>query len=239
MLIIPAIDIYDKKVVRLEKGDMQKRKTYFDDPVDVAKYFQDLDIKRIHVVDLNGAKEGQTTNFHVIEKVVSNSNLDIEVGGGIRDIKRVEDYFNLGVKFVILGTACVKDPDFVKSALRKYPYKIILGLDAVEGFVATDGWYEKSTMSVLDILNWYRDFHVESVIYTDISRDGMLQGINIDATIRLCENTDFNVIASGGLKGVEDILMLKKTKKVYGCIVGKAFYEGKIDLKKAMEIAHA
>ena len=239
MLVIPAIDIYDGKAVRLEKGDMDKRKEYFENPVDAAKFFQDLNIRRIHIVDLNGAKEGKTTNFKVIESIVKNTSLVVEVGGGIRDIKRAEDYFNLGVKFVILGTATVKNPEFVKTLLKKYPGQIILGVDARDGFVATEGWYEKSNLSAHEVLEMYSDYEPESVIYTDIGRDGMLTGVNVEATVNLAEKTKFNVIASGGLKGIEDVEALRKTEKVYGCIVGKAFYEGKIDLKKALEIANA
>lgn len=239
MLVIPAIDIYDGKAVRLEKGDMEKRKEYFDNPLDAAKYFQDLGIRRIHIVDLNGAKDGKTTNFKVIEKIVIATNLIIEVGGGIRDEERVKGYFDLGVSFAILGTATVKNPPFVKEMLAKYPERIILGIDAKDGYVATEGWYEKSDMTVVDVLTIYDGYKPESVIYTDISRDGMLTGINIDATVKLSKNTNFNIIASGGLKGLDDIKMLKESGKIYGCIVGKAFYEGKIDLLEAMEIANA
>ncbi|MBC7197349.1 MAG: 1-(5-phosphoribosyl)-5-[(5-phosphoribosylamino)methylideneamino]imidazole-4-carboxamide isomerase [Deferribacterales bacterium] len=239
MLVIPAIDIYDGKAVRLEKGDMEKRKEYFDNPLDAAKYFQDLGIGRIHIVDLNGAKEGKTTNFKIIEKIVTSTALTIEVGGGIRDRERVEGYFNLGVRYAILGTATVKNPSFVKEMLETYPEKIILGIDAKQGYVATEGWYEKSEMTVFDVLAMYDGYKPESVIYTDINRDGMLMGINIDATVELSKKTNFNIIASGGLKGLGDIKILKKSGKIYGCIVGKAFYEGKLDLKEALEIANA
>ncbi|UOD35317.1 1-(5-phosphoribosyl)-5-[(5-phosphoribosylamino)methylideneamino]imidazole-4-carboxamide isomerase [Deferribacteraceae bacterium V6Fe1] len=239
MLVIPAIDIYDGKAVRLEKGDMEKRKEYFDNPLDAAKYFQDLGVGRIHIVDLNGAKEGKTTNFKIIEKIVASTDLIIEVGGGIRDKERVNGYFNLGVCYAILGTATVKNPPFVKEMLALYPEKIILGIDAKQGYVATEGWYEKSDMTVVDVLAMYDGYKPESVIYTDISRDGMLTGINIDATVDLSKKTNFNIIASGGLKGLEDIKILKKSGKIYGCIIGKAFYEGKIDLKEALEIANA
>jgi len=239
MLVIPAIDIYDGKAVRLEKGDMEKRKEYFDNPLDAAKYFQDLGIGRIHIVDLNGAKEGKTTNFKIIEKIIGATDLVIEVGGGIRDEERVEGYFNLGVRYAILGTATVKNPPFVKEMLTVYPERIILGIDAKQGYVATEGWYEKSDMTVVDVLKMYDGYKPESVIYTDISRDGMLTGINIDATVELSRKTNFNIIASGGLKGLDDIKMLKKSGKIYGCIVGKAFYEGKVDLTEALEIANA
>ena len=236
MLVIPAIDIFDGKVVRLEKGDMETRKKYFDDPLEVAKIFVDSGIKRIHIVDLNGAKSGETVNFKVIEKVVVNTGLTTEVGGGIRDLSRVKAYFELGVSFPILGTATVKSPDFVREVLTRYPKKIILGVDAKDGFVATEGWYETSKKTVMDVLCEYEGYQPESVIYTDISRDGMLEGINTRGTVDLAERSGLNIIASGGLKDLSDIKALNATGKIYGCIVGKAFYEGKISLRDALKI---
>lgn len=236
MLVIPAIDIFDGKVVRLEKGDMENRKKYFDDPLDAARIFSDEGVKRIHIVDLNGAKSGETVNFDIIEDIVKKTGLATEVGGGIRNIERVKAYFGLGVNFPILGTATVKSPDFVKEALERFPQKIILGVDAKGDFVATDGWYETSKKTVADVLCQYEGYEPESVIYTDISRDGMLKGINVDSTVSVAKSSGVNIIASGGLKDLQDIKALNETGKIYGCIVGKAFYEGKISLKDALKV---
>jgi phosphoribosylformimino-5-aminoimidazole carboxamide ribotide isomerase len=237
MLIIPAIDLLQGKAVRLKQGDMNKFKEYFNNPVDAAKIFADDGIKRMHIVDLDGAKTGDTVNFQTIEKIATDVDIDIEVGGGIRNIKRIEAYFNIGVKYAILGTSVIKDPEFVKEALEEFPNRIILGIDAKDGYVATDGWYEKSNLSALEAINTYNDYKAESIIYTDIARDGMLQGLNIKNTIELANKTVFPVIASGGLKDINDIIALKGQKNILGCIVGKAFYEGKLDLKQAIDVA--
>lgn len=236
MLIIPAIDLLNGKAVRLRQGDMDDFTVYYDNPLDAAKMFADMGVKRLHIVDLDGAKKGEATNFDLIEKIVSKAGMDIEVGGGIRNMKRLEDYFNIGVKYGILGTVVVKDPEFVKEAMKKYPARVILGVDAKDGYVATEGWYEKSTVTAVEIINSYEGYTAESVIYTDISRDGMLTGINTEATLNLAENIKYPVIASGGLKGIEDIEALSGKKGILGAITGKAFYEGRIDLKEALKL---
>ncbi|MEF3254091.1 MAG: 1-(5-phosphoribosyl)-5-[(5-phosphoribosylamino)methylideneamino]imidazole-4-carboxamide isomerase [Deferribacterales bacterium] len=235
MLIIPAIDLLNGKVVRLEKGDMEKFKVYSDDPVAVAKSFEDMGVKRLHIVDLNGAKDGALVNFTTIEKIVSSTKLSVDVGGGIRDLEKAGRYVNLGVDYITLGTIVIKNVGVAKEIIEKYPGRVILGIDAKDGFVATDGWYEKSDKKAIDVINEYKGFSVNSVIYTDISRDGMLSGINVDATVKLSEISPFPVIASGGLKGEEDILELSR-KNVYGCIVGKAYYEGLVNLKKIIKM---
>lgn len=237
MLILPAIDLLGGKAVRLKQGDMDDFTKYYDNPLDVAKIFEDSGINRLHIVDLDGAKSGDTTNFNIIEKIASKVNLKIEVGGGIRNIERINAYANVGVDFAILGTAVIKDPEFTKEALKKFPGKIILGIDAKDGFVATDGWYEKSDKTAIETILEYKGLHAESVIYTDIARDGMLEGINIEKTLELAASSPFPIIASGGLKDINDIKALNNKKNIYGCIVGKAFYEGKIDLKEAVKIS--
>lgn len=236
MLIIPAIDLLNGKAVRLRQGDMDDFTVYYENPLDAAKMFADMGVKRLHIVDLDGAKRGEATNFDLIEKMVSKAGMDIEVGGGIRNMERLEDYFNIGVKYGILGTVVVKDPEFVKEAMKKFPSRIILGVDAKEGYVATEGWYEKSTVTAAEIINSYAGYTAESVIYTDIARDGMLTGINLEATIKLANEIAYPVIASGGLKGIEDIEALNGKKGILGAITGKAFYEGKIDLKEALKL---
>lgn len=236
MLIIPAIDLLNAKAVRLKQGDMDDFTVYYDNPLDAAKMFADMGVKRLHIVDLDGAKKGETTNFSLIEKMVATAGMDIEVGGGIRDMKKLKAYFEIGVKFGILGTVVVKNPEFVKEAMSEFPDRIILGVDAKDGYVATEGWYEKSTVTAVELINSYEGYSAESVIYTDISRDGMLTGINIEATLSLAESIKYPVIASGGLKGIEDIKALQGKKGILGAITGKAFYEGKIDLKEALEL---
>ena len=239
MLIIPAIDLLDSKAVRLKQGDMDDYKVYFENSVDAAKQFYEMGIRRLHIVDLDGARKGETTNFDTIERIVKEVDMDVEVGGGIRNMDRLQQYFNIGVKYAILGTVVVKDPDFVFEAMEKHPGRIILGVDAKGGYVATEGWYETSSVTAGELIHKYKDYQAESVIYTDISRDGMLSGINIEATAALADSSPFPVIASGGLKGIEDIEKLVKlnNKNIYGAIAGKAFYEGQIDLKEAMELA--
>lgn len=236
MLIIPAIDLLGGKAVRLRQGNMDDFVVYFNDPLDAAKMFADMGVKRLHIVDLDGAKKGETTNFKLIEKIVCKAGMNIEVGGGIRNMQRLESYFNIGVKYGILGTVVVKDPDFVKEAMNSYAGRVILGVDAKDGFVATEGWYEKSTVTAAELINSYKGYKAESVIYTDISRDGMLTGINTEATIKLALEIDYPVIASGGLKGIEDIEALNGHDGILGAITGKAFYEGKIDLKEALRL---
>ena len=237
MLIIPAIDLLGGRAVRLRQGDMDDYKIYFDNPAEAAKKFQDAGVKRLHIVDLDGAKKGDTVNFDIIEKIVSATDMEIEVGGGIRDMARLESYFDIGVKYGILGTVVVKNPDFVKEAMSKYPSRIVLGVDAKDGYVATEGWYEKSTVRAAELINSYSGYTAESVIYTDISRDGMLTGININATVELAGQISYPVIASGGLKDITDIRMLSEEgdANIGGCIIGKAYYEGNISLEDALK----
>lgn len=236
MLIIPAIDLLKGRAVRLSQGDMDDYKVYYENPLVAAQMFAEMGVRRLHIVDLDGARKGEATNFDLISEIVKKAGMDIEVGGGIRNIERLEAYFDIGVKYCILGTVVVKDPDFVKEAMKKYPGRIILGVDSKEGYVATEGWYEKSSVTAAELINSYKGYEAESVIYTDIMRDGMLQGLNIDSTVKLAEETDYPVIASGGLKGIEDIEALKGKKGIMGAITGKAFYEGKIDLKEALKL---
>lgn len=234
MLVIPAIDLLDEKVVRLEKGVMENATEYGHDPRDVALMFAELGVKRLHIVDLNGARSGQTVNFEIIKQVVEKSQLQIEVGGGIRDMERLDAYMNMGVSYAILGTVAVKDPEFVIKACEKYPNKIILGIDAKNLMVATEGWYEESKLSVFDVIKRYENCKIESVIFTDIEKDGMLAGINLEQIKKVADNSIFPVIASGGVSGIDDIKLLRSMdhKNIKGCIVGKAIYENKINLEE-------
>lgn len=233
MLVIPAIDLIDEKVVRLKQGIMEDATEYGHDPRDVALMFAELGVKRLHIVDLNGARTGETHNFNIIKEVVEKSKLSIEVGGGIRNMERLDAYMDMGVDYAILGTVAVKNPEFVMEACEKYPNKIILGIDAKNLQVATEGWYENSSVSVIDLINKYKGCNVESVIFTDIDRDGMLKGINIEQIKYVADNSPFSVIASGGVASIDDINLLRSTNhpNIKGCVVGKAIYENKINLE--------
>lgn len=234
MIIIPAIDLLDEKVVRLTKGIMEDATEYGHDPRDIALMFAELGVERLHIVDLNGARTGENQNFNIIKEVVEKSKLQIEVGGGIRDMSRLDAYMDMGVSYAILGTVAVKNPEFVKAAAKKYPNKIILGIDAKNMMAATEGWYEESSLSVLDVIKRYEGCQIDSVIFTDIEKDGMLAGINIEQIKKVADNSIFPVIASGGVSGIDDIKLLRSMdhKNIKGCIVGKAIYENKINLEE-------
>ena len=226
MIIIPAIDLLDEKVVRLKKGIMEDATEYGHDPRDVALMFAELGVERLHIVDLNGARTGENQNFNIIKEVVKKSNLQIEVGGGIRDMARLDTYMDMGISYAILGTVAVKDPEFVKAAAKKYPNKIILGIDAKNMMAATEGWYEESSLSVFDIIKRYEGCQIDSIIFTDIEKDGMLSGINVKQIKKVADNSIFPVIASGGVSGIDDIKLLRSMdhKYIKGCFVGKAIY---------------
>lgn len=235
MLLIPAIDLLDGKVVRLKKGIMENATEYGHDPRDAALMFAELGATRIHIVDLNGARTGKSVNHKVIEEIVAKTNVKIEVGGGIRDMDRLDELMDSGVDFAILGTVAVKDPDFVVDAFTKYPNKIILGLDAKDGKAVTEGWYEESTHCVTEIINKYKNHQCESVIFTDIEKDGMLSGLNVEMLKNIADSSPFPIIASGGVASIDDIMNLKNLnhKNIIGCVVGKAIYEGRIDMDEA------
>lgn len=235
MLIIPAIDLLDARVVRLKKGNMKDFKIYSDDPVATAAEFQQMGVKRLHIVDLDGAKKGESVNFDVIEGIIRNTDMEVEVGGGIRTIERAEAYFALGVKYVILGTTAIKDVELTKKIATAHPGRLILGMDARDGVLSAEGWYEDSSLTVDNLISEYKNTPFESVIYTDILRDGMLQGINIDRTRDLAAKSPFGVIASGGFKSEDELYELQRVKNIKGCIVGKAFYEGLIDIKELLK----
>lgn len=235
MDILPAIDLKEGKAVRLTKGLMDSAKIYSDKPWELAKKFEDMGAKWLHIVDLDGAFAGEPVNAKIIEKIASQTNLKIEIGGGIRDENRIQDYLNLGIYRVILGSISLKNPDFVKLVAKKY--KVAVGIDANNGFVAVEGWAEVSKVRATDLAKLYADAGVDAIIATDISKDGMLSGVNADFTASIAIASGVDTIASGGVKDIEDIISLKSNKSIAGVIVGKAYYEGKIDLKEAFKIA--
>lgn len=231
MDILPAIDLKDGKAVRLTKGLMESAKIYSNEPWEVAKVFEEMGSAWVHLVDLNGAFAGEPKNLEQIEKIRQNCNLKLELGGGIRDEETIRRYIDLGIDRVILGSIALKKPTFVKEMAQKY--RVVVGIDAIDGYVAVEGWAEKSTMKATDLACAFADVGVEAIICTDVGRDGMLNGVNLDFTLAIAEASGIATIASGGLKNLDDIIVLKQSQKVAGVIVGKAFYEGSLDLREA------
>ena len=236
MYIYPAIDLYGGKAVRLFKGDYAQMTVYSDDPVSVAKDFAAAGASHIHLVDLEGAKIGRPANLAVIAKIVETTGLFAEVGGGIRDMATVDSYLSIGVSRVILGTAAVKDPDFLHAALQKYGEKIAVGVDLKDGFVAIKGWMETSDLKAEEFFEKMQKSGVKTIICTDISRDGAMKGTNRALYRALSEKFDIDLIASGGVSSMEDVMALADMK-LHGAIIGKAYYIGAIDLKQAVEAA--
>lgn len=233
MEILPAIDLKQGCAVRLSKGEMQSAKIYSKDPCELAKKFEDLGAKWLHLVDLDGAFAGEAVNFKAIERIVKSTRLRVEVGGGIRDEARIKEYLSLGVDRFILGSAALKNPDFVRRMAKLY--RIVVGIDAKEGLVATEGWAELSRVKATDLARDYADAGVCAIICTDISRDGMLSGVNVEFSRSIAKASGIDTIASGGVKDINDIIALKNAELIAGVIVGKAYYEGTLDLKKAFE----
>ena len=234
MDILPAIDLKDGQAVRLTKGLMESAKIYSSEPWEVAKTFQDMGSSWVHLVDLNGAFAGEPKNLEQIEKIRKNCNLKVELGGGIRDEETIRRYVDLGIDRLILGSIALKKPAFVKEMAKKY--RIVVGIDAIDGFVAVEGWAEKSTMKATDLAKAFADAGVEAIICTDVGRDGTLSGVNLDFTLSVAEASGIDTIASGGLKNLDDIKVLKQSQNVSGVIVGKAFYEGTLDLREAFSL---
>ncbi|MBD3792293.1 MAG: 1-(5-phosphoribosyl)-5-[(5-phosphoribosylamino)methylideneamino]imidazole-4-carboxamide isomerase [Campylobacterales bacterium] len=232
MTILPAIDLKDGKAVRLSKGLMDSAKIYSDEPWRVAKRFEELGSEWVHLVDLNGAFAGKPENLEQIKKIREHCNLKLELGGGIRDEETIKMYLDLGIDRLILGSIAVKDPAFVKEMAAKYP--IVVGIDAIDGMVAVEGWGEVSDMKATDLAREFADAGVEAIICTDVGRDGMMTGVNIDFTLAIKEASGVETIASGGLKDMNDIKALIEAG-IDGTIVGKAFYEGTLDLEEAFK----
>ena len=236
MYIYPAIDLYGGKAVRLFKGDYDKMTVYSDDPVPVAKDFAAAGASHIHLVDLEGAKIGRPANLDTIAKIVETTGLFAEVGGGIRDMATVDSYMSIGVSRVILGTAAVKDPNFLKAALAKYGEKIAVGVDLKDGYVAIKGWTETSDLKAEEFFTRMRNLGVKTIICTDISRDGAMKGANRALYRELSAKFDIDLIASGGVSSMEDVTALAEMK-LHGAIIGKAYYIGAVNLKEAVEAA--
>ena len=235
MKIFPAIDIKDKKCVRLVKGEFDNKTEYDLSPVEQAKKYQDHGFKNLHIVDLDGALTGQTINLDIIQDIISRFDLKVEVGGGIRNFENIKKYVDIGAEKVILGSAAIKDKDFLKEACQKFPNKIALGLDAKDGYLSVSGWKENSNQSTLEYLCDVNDYGVSRLIYTDINKDGMKQSPNFEETSKVAEKSNCPVIISGGVSSLEDIKKAKTLKNIEGIIVGKAIYDGDIELDELVK----
>ena len=236
MLLIPAIDLKNGEAVRLYKGDYNQKTVYSSTPEDIAKAFEAMGAHYLHVVDLDGAKDGQTTNLETIKKIRKAISIPMELGGGIRNMETVDLYLNeVGIDKVILGTAAIHDPLFLKEALKVYgPKRIVVGVDIKDGYVSTSGWLETSQVYYLDFLKVLEEIGVKTIVCTDISKDGTLTGPSFEIYEEIKKNTHLDFVVSGGVKGNEDIYKVNDLN-YYGCIVGKAYYEGKVDLKEVIQ----
>ena len=235
MKIFPAIDIKDKKCVRLVKGDFDNKTEYEIAPIDQAQKYKDYGFKNLHVVDLDGALTGNTVNIDIIQEIVSKLDFKVEIGGGIRNFESIEKYINIGVEKVILGSAAIKDKNFLKNACKKFPNKIALGLDAKDGYLSVSGWKENSKQLTFEYLKEVNNYGASRLIYTDINRDGMKQSPNFEETAKVAEISNFPVIISGGVSSIDDIKKAKSLKNIEGIIVGKAIYDEDIPLDELVK----
>jgi phosphoribosylformimino-5-aminoimidazole carboxamide ribotide isomerase len=240
MLIIPAIDLKDGRCVRLKQGDMDQVTIFSEDPPAMAKHWLDQGARRLHVVDLNGAQAGKPKNEPVIRKIVEAAgDMPVQLGGGIRDLDTIERYLDDGVSYVIIGTQAVKTPGFLHDACGAFPGHVMVALDARDGKVAVDGWSKMTRHEVIDLAKKFEDYGVEAIIYTDIGRDGMLTGVNVEATVRLARELSVPVIASGGITDLKDIeaLLAVESEGIVGAITGRALYQGTLDFVQAVATA--
>ena len=238
MILFPAIDLKDGVVVRLEQGDMARATIFNRDPAEQAHAFEEQGFRHLHVVDLDGAFAGKPQNAVAIERILETVGLCVQLGGGIRDLATIEGWLDKGVDRVIIGTAAVRDPALVKEAARAFPKRIAVGLDARDGKVAVEGWAETSELTALELARRFEDAGVAAIIYTDIARDGLLKGLNLEATIALADAISIPVVASGGLASIEDVksLLEPRAQKLQGAIAGRALYDGRLDAKAALEL---
>ena len=241
MILFPAIDLKGGEAVRLEQGDMARATVFHRDPAAQAAAFEQQGFEYLHVVDLDGAFAGKPVNAQAVEKILASVKMPVQLGGGVRDMKTVEGWLGKGIRRVIIGTAAVRDPALVKQAAKAFPGQVAVGLDARDGKVAVAGWAETSEMTALDIARRFEDAGVAAIIYTDISRDGLLKGLNLDATIALADAISIPVIASGGLASLDDIkaLLTPRAKKLEGAITGRALYDGRLDAAAALKLIKA
>lgn len=238
MILFPAIDLKEGLAVRLEQGDMARATIFHRDPAAQAQAFEQQGFEYLHIVDLDGAFAGKPMNAAAVDRILETVGIPVQLGGGVRDTATVENWLEKGIDRIIIGTAAVRDPPFVKQAARDYPGRIAVGLDARDGKVAVEGWAETSELSVLDIARRFEDVGVSAIVYTDIARDGMVRGLNLDATVALAEAIRIPIIASGGLASIEDIkeLLSPRAGKLAGAIAGRALYDGRLDAAEALKL---
>jgi len=242
MLIIPAIDLKDGACVRLKQGRMEDDTVFSDDPIGVAAQWVAQGARRLHLVDLNGAFAGEPVNGEIVRVIATRwPQLPVQIGGGIRSLETIEAYVRAGVSYVILGTKAVKEPSFVREACQAFPGRVIVGIDAKDGWVATDGWAEVSSVQAVDLARQFKADGISAIVYTDIARDGMMQGVNVEATAKLARDSGLPIIASGGVTNLDDIRGLLRVRGdgVIGTITGRAIYEGTLDLAEAQALADA
>lgn len=239
MLIIPAIDLKQGKCVRLSQGKMDESTVYSDSPAETAARWQAEGAKRLHIVDLDGAVSGIPKNMDAVKQIRAAVNMELELGGGIRDLKTVDTYFSAGIDYIILGTAAIRDPELLRQSCEKYPGRIIIGIDARDGQVSVQGWTEDTRTSAIDFARTLDPEKVSAIVFTDISRDGMLTGPNIQSTAALARAVDIPVVASGGISGMKDITALMKVEDsgIFAAIVGRALYTGNINLAQCIKTA--
>ncbi|WP_010098214.1 1-(5-phosphoribosyl)-5-[(5-phosphoribosylamino)methylideneamino]imidazole-4-carboxamide isomerase [Ornithinibacillus scapharcae] len=235
MIIFPAIDILDGKCVRLIQGDYNQQKLYNESPLNAAEQWMKYGAETLHIVDLNGAKSGTATNKKIIGQIAQSSNLPIQVGGGIRSLEQIEEYFSIGVQRVILGTTAIHDFPLLQQAVEKFGDRIIVSIDARNGMVATEGWIKESTITATDLVENLEKIGIQTIVYTDIARDGMLQGPNFEELATINQATSIQVIASGGITTIGDVVKLQQMN-LYGTIIGKALYDGRIELIELLEV---
>lgn len=246
MIVIPAIDLKDGQCVRLKQGRMEDSTVFSDDPVQMARHWQEHGARRLHLVDLNGAFAGEPVNGEIVKAIAKAlPELPLQIGGGIRDLETINAYLDAGVSYVIIGTRAVEDPEFVSRACADFPGKVIVGLDARNGMVATDGWANVTDIPVADLARHFSGMGVSAIVYTDIARDGMMQGVNVEATVALAEQSTIPIIASGGITNLDDIIALNAVCNtatgagILGAITGRAIYEGTLDIKEAQALLDA
>jgi phosphoribosylformimino-5-aminoimidazole carboxamide ribotide isomerase len=241
VILFPAIDLKDGEAVRLEQGDMARATIFHRDPAEQAHAFAAQGFDYLHVVDLDGAFAGKPVNAAAVDRILAAVRIPLQLGGGIRDQATIENWLAKGITRVIIGTAAVRDPALVRAAAKKFPGRVAVGLDARDGKVAVQGWAQTSELAALDIARRFEDVGVAAIIYTDIARDGMLKGLNLDATTALADAVSIPVIASGGLASIEDVraLLMPRAKKLAGAIVGRALYDGRIDAVAALQLIRA
>jgi phosphoribosylformimino-5-aminoimidazole carboxamide ribotide isomerase len=241
MILFPAIDLKEGLAVRLEQGDMARATVFHRDPASQARAFEQQGFEYLHIVDLDGAFAGKPVNAAAVDRILESVSIPVQLGGGIRNTATVEGWLDKGVTRVIIGTAAVRDPPFVKQAARDYPGRIVVGLDARDGKVAVEGWAETSEVTALDIARRFEDAGVAAIIYTDIARDGMLQGLNLEATVALADAITIPVIASGGFASIADVkaLLEPRARRLEGAIAGRALYDGRLDAAEALALIRA